>query len=131
MSAELTDADLQAIRERAEKELAWKPGTPPPGRWINVEVVPALLDHIEILRARLDKVRALHRKSPVYDTFADDCEHDSDLYATECEDGEFYCTEHVAGYTCSECCRLSYDSMDGELPAYPCPTIQALDGSDQ
>lgn len=78
--------------------------------------------------ARLDKVRALHKPVPIYTTEAGDCEHGGDCRAVELEDGS-YCPVHTDGLTCNECAELAKWADD--LPAYPCPTIQAIDGSDQ
>ena len=96
--------ELQTIRERAEKELAWKPGTPPPGRWINVEAVPTLLDHIELLQARLDKVRALHVRGP-----------GSSVGYTD------------AGYGYIEPYCAGCEASDEYAVSWPCATIRAIE----
>lgn len=79
----------------------------------------------DALQARLDKVRALHRPVPVYTTEAGDCEHGDDCDAVELSGGS-YCPAHTDGLTCNECANLAEYADD--LPAYPCPTIQCLEG---
>lgn len=75
------------------------------------EDVPALLGHADTLQARLDKVRSLHKKVACTD-----------------EDGE-----PIPGdfYACLECKDLDDHSGERVHEVWPCPTIQAIDGSDQ
>ena len=79
----------------------------------------------EDIRALLDEVKAvreLHRKVPLYDTPADECtEHDPDIYGIELDSGEWYCSEHIAEWVCSECFNDG-----GEYVDYPCETARAL-----
>ncbi|WP_102157666.1 ead/Ea22-like family protein [Zhihengliuella halotolerans] len=85
----------------------------------------ALIDRLEAAEAAVARVEALHRKSPLYDVLAGDCEHGDDCEGVEAE-GEVLCPEHIAGYTCVECAELASDSADG-LPEYPCATRRALE----
>ena len=77
------------------------------------------------IRALIDEVKAvreLHRKMPLYDTPADECtEHDQDVYSIELDSGEWYCSEHIAEWVCSECFNDG-----GEYVEYPCSTARAL-----
>ena len=79
----------------------------------------------EDIRALLGAVKAaksLHRKMPLYDTPADECtEHDPDIYGIELDSGEWYCSEHIAEWVCSECFNDG-----GEYVDYPCETARAL-----
>jgi len=75
----------------------------------------------------IERVRELHRKVPVYETEAGDCEHGNDCDGIELSGHEaLYCPAEISGYTCNECAELSRDNMDGEIPDFPCPTIKAL-----
>ena len=70
----------------------------------------------------IEAVRELHRKMPLYDTPADECaEHDQDVYGIELDSGEWYCSEHIAEWVCSECFNDG-----GEYVDYPCETARAL-----
>ena len=79
----------------------------------------------EDIRALLGAVKAaksLHRKMPLYNTPADECtEHDPDIYGIELDSGEWYCSEHIAEWVCSECFNDG-----GEYVDYPCETARAL-----
>lgn len=87
--------------------------------------VIALMDQVVTAEAAVARVRELHKPVPVYTTEAGDCEHEGACEAVELSDGAF-CPSHTDGMTCNACAQTG-EHMDG-LPAYPCPTIQALDG---
>ena len=85
-------------------------------------------DERDRLAAAVERVRAIHAPSPVF-IRADECGHDPEDHdeiesitgAVLCWDsptGEFYCT------------ACGGDPID-ELPTHPCPTIHALDGTDE
>ena len=78
--------------------------------------------------AKIAAVRELHRPVPVYTTEAGDCEHGDDCESVEISAGS-YCPVHTDGLTCDSCAAIGEDLSAGELPAYPCPTIAALDGT--
>ena len=79
-------------------------------------------EDIRALLAEVKAVRELHRKMPLYDTPADECtEHDQDVYSIELDSGEWYCSEHIAEWLCSECFNDG-----GEYVEYPCSTARAL-----
>ena len=83
------------------------------------------------LQTRLDKVRELHQERRVYGC-EDTCEYEDD--ERHCEtthfesaDGEWLCADLYEYSVCSHC-----RDEEGLLTEdYPCPTIQALNGSDQ
>lgn len=76
---------------------------------------------------RIQAVRDLHRRTPIYDTLIEDCdEHDSEVHGIELDDGEVYCDQHVSDYVCEHCADL--DENCNTETSYPCPTIRALDG---
>lgn len=81
-------------------------------------------DRAVLLKA-IGAVMAVHSRAPVYDTWASDCGHD-DCDGVELADGESYCPRSVVAYTCDHCADLARDNMNGELPAWPCPTIRAI-----
>ena len=70
----------------------------------------------------IEAAKALHRKMPLYDMPSDECaEHDQDVYSIELDSGEWYCSEHIAEWVCSECFNDG-----GEYVEYPCSTARAL-----
>ena len=105
------DELLAPIRARAEAYASQ--GTPG---------LHAPQDRARLLVA-LGVVPTLHRKSPIYDTWVEDCEHNFECDGVEGSDGYSYCPEGIGGYTCAECAE--YNPND-ELPAWPCPTVTAV-----
>ena len=93
------------------------------------EDIRALLAEVTDLRVKLEaaqfqieEVKELHRKMPLYDTPSEECaEHDQDVYSIELDSGEWYCSEHIAEWVCSECFNDG-----GEYVDYPCETARAL-----
>ena len=70
----------------------------------------------------IEAAKALHRKMPLYDMPSEECaEHDQDVYSIELDSGEWYCSEHIAEWVCSECFNDG-----GEYVEYPCSTARAL-----
>ena len=118
--------DLQAIEARLRANEAGRDGelyehAP--------EDIRALIDEVTDLRMKLEaaqfqieEVKELHRKMPLYDTPSEECaEHDQDVYSIELDSGEWYCSEHIAEWVCSECFNDG-----GEYVDYPCETARAL-----
>lgn len=139
--------DLQAIEARLRD---WHAGrnrelveqAPADMRALIAEVERLTVEHLEMrierdnLRERRDYYRkalmkadgeieaakALHRKMPLYDMPSEECaEHDQDVYSIELDSGEWYCSEHIAEWVCSECFNDG-----GEYVDYPCETARAL-----
>lgn len=88
--------------------------------------VLALIARAEAAEKAVAAVRELHKPVPVYTTEMGDCEHGDDCEGVEISDGA-YCPVHTDGLTCDSCAAIGEDLSAGELPAYPCPTIAALD----
>ena len=83
-------------------------------------------DERDTLAAAVERVRALHSPGIVY-LHADECVHgDGDGHTViEGLDGDLLCFDSPTGDRfCTECAG-AWD----ELPAWPCPTIRALDGT--
>lgn len=87
------------------------------------EELAKLTARVEAAEAKIAAVRELHSKTPVHDDQCDDS--DCGLEHFEAMDNELYHCATVAYYACEECHKMT----DGELDAYPCPTIAALDGT--
>lgn len=88
----------------------------------DAEFIARAPEDIRVLLGAVKAVRELHRKVPLYDTPADECtEHDQDVYSIELDSGEWYCSEHIAEWVCSECFNDG-----GEYVDYPCETARAL-----
>ena len=104
--------DLQAIEARLRANEAGCDG----------ELYEHAPEDIRALLGAVKAAKSLHKKMPLYDTPADECtEHDPDIYGIELDSGEWYCSEHIAEWVCSECFNDG-----GEYVDYPCETARAL-----
>ena len=92
------------------------------------ETVSRLLEERNNAEARIQAVRDLHRRSTIYD-HVDGCPDTSDAHADSYHEedmdhrDEYYCTLSPVQDVCFECS----DEASGDIAAWPCPTIRALD----
>ena len=80
----------------------------------------ALVAEVRELRAKVERVRRLHRRTPIYETCVKDgCEN---AHCFETVVGDYAHDDDLVGYVCYECSDLS----DEEPIYWPCDTIKAL-----
>ena len=135
MTRKITPAQLDEIEEAAKKI--------PPGPWEleGDEVIldrPATLDDMAYVatmdpattlalvaevreqRAKVERVREVHRRFSIYETCPEDgCEN---AHCFETAEGDYVHDDDLVGHVCHECSDLS----DEEPIYWPCDTIKAL-----
>jgi len=80
----------------------------------------ALVAEVRELRAKVERVREAHRRTPIYETCVKDgCENP---HCFETVVGDYAHDDDLVGYVCYECSDLS----DEEPIYWPCDTIKAL-----
>ena len=82
--------------------------------------VLALIAEVRELRAKVERVRRLHRRTPIYETCVKDgCEN---AHCFETVVGDYAHDDDLVGHVCYDCSDLS----DEEPIYWPCDTIKAL-----
>ena len=80
----------------------------------------ALIAEVRELRAKVERVRRLHRRTPIYETCVKDgCEN---AHCFETVVGDYAHDDDLVGHVCYDCSDLS----DEEPIYWPCDTIKAL-----
>ena len=82
--------------------------------------VLALIAEVRELRAKVERVREVHRRFSIYETCPEDgCEN---AHCFETAEGDYVHDDDLVGHVCYECSDLS----DEEPIYWPCDTIKAL-----
>ena len=80
----------------------------------------ALVAEVRDLRAKVERVREVHRRFSIYETCPEDgCEN---AHCFETAEGDYVHDDDLVGHVCHECSDLS----DEEPIYWPCDTIKAL-----
>ena len=80
----------------------------------------ALVAEVRELRAKVEKVREVHRRFSIYEACPEDgCEN---AHCFETAEGDYVHDDDLVGHVCHECSDLS----DEEPIYWPCDTIKAL-----
>ena len=80
----------------------------------------ALVAEVRELRAKVERVREVHRRFSIYETCPEDgCEN---AHCFETAEGDYVHDDDLVGHVCHECSDLS----DEEPIYWPCDTIKAL-----
>ena len=87
---------------------------------MNPAATLALVAEVRELRAKVERVREVHRRTPIYEMCVENgCEN---VHCFETAVGEYAHDDDLVGHVCYGCSDLS----DEEPIYWPCDTIKAL-----
>ena len=116
MTMKLTPAQLDEIEATAKDEMdsGWRIVL------MNPAATLALVAEVRELRAKVERVREVHRRTPIYEMCVENgCEN---VHCFETAVGEYAHDDDLVGHVCYGCSDLS----DEEPIYWPCDTIKAL-----
>lgn len=119
MTRELTPAQLDEIEAATiRKQVVHAAVNGEPDK--RFATVLALIAEVRELRAKVEKVREVHRRFSIYEACPEDgCEN---AHCFETAEGDYVHDDDLVGHVCHECSDLS----DEEPIYWPCDTIKAL-----